>query len=75
MWLDKETRARPFAAQCEAGNVHLVQGKWIEAYLNEVVEFPVGRYADQVDASSGAFGSLIMYPKRDIISGGMKGLY
>jgi predicted phage terminase large subunit-like protein len=57
---DKETRARPFAAQVEAGNVKLVTGRWNEAYLAELAEFPVGKFMDQVDASSGAFGRLIL---------------
>jgi predicted phage terminase large subunit-like protein len=52
---DKETRARPFAAQCEAGNVRIVNGQWVQAWLDELSSFPTGRYKDQVDASSAAF--------------------
>jgi phage terminase large subunit-like protein len=33
---DKVTRARPFAAQVEAGNVALVRGAWNLAYLDEL---------------------------------------
>lgn len=33
---DKVTRAEPFAAQCEAGNVLIVRGEWNDAYLDEV---------------------------------------
>lgn len=51
----KETRAEPFAAQCEAGNVDLVRGQWNDAYLDELCLFPGGQFKDQVDASSGAF--------------------
>ncbi len=55
---DKVTRAEPFAAQCEAGNVYLVAGTWNDDYLDELCLFPGGSFKDQVDASSGAFGRL-----------------
>ena len=55
----KETRARPFAAQCQAGNVKLVRGKWNDAYIHELESFPSKKaHDDQVDASSGAFNEL-----------------
>lgn len=57
---DKVTRAQPFAAQAEAGNVVLLRGAWNEAYLDEIANFPNGGTKDQVDASSGAFGRLTM---------------
>lgn len=60
---DKYTRAEPFSAQCEGGNVYLVQGEWNEPYLDEVCLFPNGSFKDQVDASSGAFGRLISKPR------------
>jgi predicted phage terminase large subunit-like protein len=72
---DKETRARPFSAQCEARNVKLLRGHWIDDYLHELTEFPTGRYKDQVDASSGAFGVHIMYPKQMTKVVGAKGGY
>lgn len=53
----KEVRAEPYAAQCEAGNVYLVEGPWNEAYIDEMCSFPAG-HDDQVDASSGAFNYL-----------------
>ncbi len=55
---DKITRAEPFAAQCEAGNVFILEGEWNEAYLDELCLFPGGSFKDQVDASSGAFARL-----------------
>ena len=55
---DKQTRAEPFAAQCEAGNVRIVRGDWNAAYLDELMMFPNGKHDDQVDASSGAFNKL-----------------
>lgn len=60
---DKETRAQPFADQCEAGNVFLLRGDWNSDYIDELCLFPGGGFADQVDASSGAFGRLIRKPK------------
>jgi predicted phage terminase large subunit-like protein len=60
---DKETRATPFSAQCEAGNVYLVRGAWNMEYIEELCLFPGGSFADQVDASSGAFARLVRQPK------------
>lgn len=56
---DKETRAQPFADQCEAGNVYILRGEWNNDYLDELCLFPAGKFKDMVDASSGAFGKLI----------------
>lgn len=55
---DKVTRAMPFAAQCEAGNVRLLAGAWNHAFLDELTVFPNGKYKDQVDSASGAFNKL-----------------
>jgi predicted phage terminase large subunit-like protein len=54
----KEVRAEPFCAAVQAGNVWLVAGKWNREFLDECEQFPVGRYKDQVDATSGAFNKL-----------------
>jgi predicted phage terminase large subunit-like protein len=54
----KEVRADPFAAQWQAGNVRIVAANWNRDYLDEHEHFPAGKYADQVDASSGAFNKL-----------------
>lgn len=62
----KETRAEPFAAQCEAGNVYIVEGSWNEAYLDELTLFPGGKWADQVDASSRAFNRLTSSAKKKV---------
>jgi predicted phage terminase large subunit-like protein len=53
----KGVRARPLSAQVEAGNVKLVNGKWVEAFIQEMVNFDGsdGCVSDQVDAASGAF--------------------
>lgn len=55
----KESRAAPVSAQAEAGNVSLLRGPWIGAFLDEIEAFPSGDYDDQIDALSGAFGHLI----------------
>jgi predicted phage terminase large subunit-like protein len=55
---DKQTRAKPFSSQVQAGNVFLVKGAWNEEYLSELENFPESGHDDQVDASSGAFNDL-----------------
>ena len=56
---NKAERAKPLSAQCEAGNVKLVDGLWNEDFLNELVPFPNPNvHDDQVDGASGAFGQL-----------------
>ncbi len=54
----KIVRARPFAAQCENGNVRMKQAPWNADYLDEMCSFPEYAHDDQVDASSGAFNKL-----------------
>lgn len=56
---DKISRAGPLRAQCEAGNVCIVIGDWNEAYLDVLTSFPVGKYDDDVDATSNAFNGLL----------------
>lgn len=56
---DKVTRASPFRSQCEMGNVRMVRGPWNEAYLSVVTSFPVGKFDDDVDASSNAANELL----------------
>lgn len=60
---DKITRAEPLAAQAEAGNVKLISGGWNKEFLDEMTTFPTGKFADQVDASSRAFGYLVTEPE------------
>lgn len=59
---DKATRAEPFAAQCQVGNVYLVKGDWNNSYVDELCAFPSGRFKDQVDASSGSFAKVCIPP-------------
>lgn len=69
---DKTLRARPFAAQAEAGNVQLVRGGWNTAYLDELAGFPTGKYKDQADASSGAFNKLANISRAGMRSGNVR---
>lgn len=65
----KEDRARPLASQAEAGKIHLVQGPWNRAFLNEITTFPAGKYKDQVDAATRAYGRLLKKKKRKVGAG------
>lgn len=62
----KEDRARPFAAQSEAGNVYLVVAPWNDAYVRELETFPAGEFKDQVDASSRAYARLMREKSPDV---------
>jgi len=66
----KELRADPVSSAAEAGNVKLVAGHWNEAFLDEAVLFPEGKFKDQVDAVSGAFGMLNASPGPMTVSTG-----
>lgn len=65
---DKETRARPFASQAEAGNVDILYADWNDSYLEELCAFPNAKHKDQVDATSRAFNELVLNPAFDIKS-------
>lgn len=62
--VNKTLRADPWAAQLAGGNVKLVKSRfnWWDAYISEHLQFPLGKYVDQVDASSGAFLKLCKKP-------------
>lgn len=68
---DKATRAEPFAAQCEAGNVYIVtppnqpDPPWVESYIDQCCAFPGGALKDKVDASSGAYARLLKPARQD----------
>ena len=57
---DKITRAEPFAAQVNVGNVLMVKAPWNDDLINEMRMFPNGSNDDQVDALSRAFSDLIV---------------
>ncbi len=54
----KEDRARPLAAQCEAGNLHILRGHWNSEFVAELGLFPGGKWKDQIDAASRAYTNL-----------------
>ena len=54
----KVARAQPVSSAAEAGNIALVEGPWITAYLDEASLFPGGAHDDQVDSVSGAIAVL-----------------
>lgn len=66
---DKVVRAEPFAAQVEAGNVWIVEGPWVDGFLDEVCMFPNGKFMDAVDALSRAYMELVKIPKGVAITG------
>jgi phage terminase large subunit-like protein len=45
-----------------------VAGSWIPDFLEEMENFPAGRYKDQVDAASGAFARLTQGPQYSLYS-------
>lgn len=55
---DKATRASPFAAQVNAGNVRMLRGDWNDALVSELRNFPNGKNDDQVDGLADAFNEL-----------------
>ena len=54
----KETRAEPFSAQVERGNVDVLNRTWTKPLIDEMRFFPRSKYKDQVDAASSAFNAL-----------------
>ncbi len=67
----KQTRARPVAARCEAGDVWICRGSWNTEFLDELAAFPMSGHDDQVDALAGAYEHLAQavapYPKNMVI--------
>lgn len=51
----KLTRAQPFLAAAEAGHVKLLNGGWVEKFVSEFGDFPMGDHDDQVDNASIAY--------------------
>lgn len=56
----KETRAFAFSAQVNAGNVKLLNRPWNKAFIEELRQFPRGKYKDQVDSAADAFNELAL---------------
>ena len=55
---DKVTRAEPFSAQWQQGNVDVILGEWNETYFNQLESFPESKFKDMVDASSNSFNEI-----------------
>lgn len=56
----KETRAEPYAAQWQGGNISALRNqRWNDAFLFEHEAWPSGKFKDQVDAAGGAFAQLV----------------
>lgn len=51
---DKVARASAWSSAAEAGNVKLLRGPWLDAFFDEIEQFPNGAHDDQVDVVSGA---------------------
>jgi predicted phage terminase large subunit-like protein len=60
---DKITRAGPVISQANQGNVQILAGEWNAEWLKEIGQFPNGKFDDQVDSLSRAFGMLIKPPR------------
>ncbi len=62
---NKVIRARPASAQMEAHNIKLVKGTdtnpypWNRPFVDELANFPDGKYKDQADAFAGAVSMLL----------------
>lgn len=63
----KETRAEPYSAQQQAGNVSLVAAPWNQAFIDEHETAPNGKYKDQWDAAAGAFMKVTGGSRFDIV--------
>lgn len=62
---DKVARARPAQAMVEGGMVFLPAGAdWIDGFVRECVEFPLGRHDDQVDC--------LAYACKEVANGGVR---
>jgi len=58
----KIDRARPVAIAASQANLLLVEGHWVDDFLDEAAAFPMGPHDDQVDAVSGAFAQADFEP-------------
>lgn len=63
----KVLRAGPASSAAQAGNISLVKGSWLTAFLDELDAFPQGAHDDQVDTLSGALNILAAIPRRKFL--------
>lgn len=46
---DKVARASATLPYCESGRVYLIEGDWVDSFIDEVMSFPNGEHDDRVD--------------------------
>jgi predicted phage terminase large subunit-like protein len=69
---DKVMRMNAQTARIEAGSVSLPRrAAWLDEFRRELLEFPAGRYSDQVDAFSQALHRAFTRPKGEFSVGGV----
>lgn len=72
---DKESRAEPFSAACEGGNVYILGDSttpWVKSFLDELCIFPGGKWKDQVDAVVNAHARFVAEPRKSFALAGPK---
>lgn len=55
----KNDQAMALASYAEAGNVYIVNGPWVEEFLDELEVYPDGLHDDQLRSAVGAFNELV----------------
>ena len=55
----KNDQAMALASYAEAGNVYIVNGPWVEDFLDELEVYPDGLHDDQLRSAVGAFNELV----------------
>jgi predicted phage terminase large subunit-like protein len=55
----KNDQAMALASYAEAGNVYIVNGPWVEDFLDEIEVYPDGLHDDQLRSCVGAFNELV----------------
>jgi predicted phage terminase large subunit-like protein len=65
---DKVTRAEPFAAQVNVGNVLMVRGAWNGPLMQQMRDFPNAKHDDQIDALSRAFAEFLGPARAGIVT-------
>lgn len=55
----KIRRFGPFSAQCEAGNVYYLKGRWNNEFFDRLEAFPEAKFDDTADATSRSYGEFL----------------
>lgn len=64
-----ELRVNPVSSLAESGDLFLVEGSWIGAWLDEAESYPGGAHDDQVIATAGAYADLAKAINLDLPEG------